>query len=109
MHASGQVQINLQRVLGIRGGHEPLGLHRQQVVLAHDACYPLAVHNHPAASQLRGHPPVPVAPPVLQRNPLDRRPHFHALLHRHLLLRPPPPPLPLTRTAVPPHPPSCSP
>lgn len=27
MHAPGQVQINLQRVLGVGGGHEPPGLH----------------------------------------------------------------------------------
>ena len=48
LHAPGQIEIDLQLVIGIRGDHERPRLHGQQVVLAHEPRHPLVVHQHPA-------------------------------------------------------------
>ncbi len=53
LHPAGQIQIDLQLVIGIRGHHEGSRLHRQQVVLAHDPRHSLVVHQHPAPPQFR--------------------------------------------------------
>ena len=86
LHPAGQVEIDLQLVIGIRRHDEGPRLHRQQVVLAHDPRHALVVHQHPAPSQFRRDPPIAVAPPVLDGDLLNRRSHFHVLFHRHLLL-----------------------
>ena len=52
LHPAGQIQIDLQLVIRVRGDHERLRLHRQQVVLAHQPRHALVVHQHAAAPQL---------------------------------------------------------
>src|SRR5215470_2251498 len=70
-HPPRQVQIDLQSMIGIRGGHERLGLNRQQVVFPHDPPDAFVVHQHSSPPQLGRHPPITIAPPMLQRDLLD--------------------------------------
>ena len=74
---------------GVRGRHELLGLHSEQVVFSHDARHSFVIHQHPSAPQLRSHPPITVAPPMFQGDPLNGGPHFHAFFQRYLLFQRP--------------------
>jgi hypothetical protein len=47
-HSTGQIQIDLELVIGIRGHHERPRLHTQQVVLPHDPQHTLVIYQHPA-------------------------------------------------------------
>src|SRR5664279_2318971 len=53
--------------------------HRQQMVLLHQAQYPLVVHHHPLVLQLPTHPPIAIVAAVLQHNFLDPGAHLHLL------------------------------
>jgi len=64
-----------------------LWLQRQEIVLAHQPRHALVVHQHSAAAQLFAHAPVAVAPLVLGKDRLDRRPHGHVLCNRIALLQ----------------------
>ena len=89
LHPAGEIQIDLQLMLGIRGDHEGPRLHRQQVVFPHQPRHAFVVHQHPAPTQFCGHPAIAVAAPMLQHDLLDRRPHFHLFFHRLPLLQRP--------------------
>src|ERR1039458_9137520 len=76
LHAPRQIQIDLQRVLGIRGRYELPRLHRQQVILPHDSRYPLVVYPHPTALQLGGNASIAIAATMSQCDCLDGRSHL---------------------------------
>src|SRR5208282_2092124 len=78
--APGQVQVDLQFVARFRSGDEASGLDRQQVVLVHQPCDPLAVDRHAAPPQFGCHPAIAVAATVLQDDLVNRRTHLHVLL-----------------------------
>ena len=51
LHPTGQIQIDLQLMIGIRGDHERPRLHGQQVVFPHQPRHSLVVDQHPAPPQ----------------------------------------------------------
>jgi hypothetical protein len=72
MHAPGQVQIDLQSMIGIGGGDEPPRLNAKQVIFSHDPSHALMVHQKAAPLQFSGDPAVPVPSAVLKSDLLDR-------------------------------------
>jgi hypothetical protein len=86
-HPTGQVEIHLQVVIGIRGDPERPWLHGQQVVLTHQPRNAFMVHQHSAPPKLFANTPVSIAPLVLGKDLLNRRPDFHVFFAGFLLLQ----------------------
>src|SRR5215472_1381818 len=76
-------------MMGIRGDHERLRLHGQQVILTHQPRHALVVDQHAAAPQLLADTTVAIAAPVLGEDLLNRRPHFHFFFYGFVLLQGP--------------------
>jgi hypothetical protein len=78
----GQIQIDLQFMIGVGGLNPGPRLNRKQVVFAHQPRHTLVVHNQAAAAQLPAHPPIAIATALFQHHLVNRRAHCHLFLRR---------------------------
>src|ERR1700730_11340984 len=74
-----EVQVLGLVVPRIGGGHKFPPANRQQIILAHDALYPLVVHRHAAILQFARDARAAQAPAMLESDLLHHRPHFGLL------------------------------
>jgi hypothetical protein len=81
-----EIEIDLELMLRVRGGHKGPRLDRQQVVFAHQARHPLVVHQQAASPEFGCDAPITVSAPMRQCDVLNLGPHRHLLLQRVLLL-----------------------